>query len=126
MNINKVRLTAVAYHRNGIFGRGFHAVAFRALIENGWRNMIATVFDADAMEDGEVHPVTGMCAVMDADLAAKGVVCSPDNTWRGDNFEPQLRQWIAQHRVELAAALAEVDRVLANPQPGPDVPPPVA
>jgi hypothetical protein len=118
-NTSRLRLTAVAYHRNGVGGAGFHAVAFRHLAYGGWRNMIATVFESDAVEDGEVHPTTGVCAVMDADLAAKGIVSAPENTWRGDSCESQLRQWIARHQAELAATLAAVDRALeAKTKPG--------
>jgi hypothetical protein len=106
------RLTAICFHRNGVGGHGFHAIAFRDLVDGGWRNLIATVFDAGEMEEGEVHPPTGMVTVLDADLAARGVVSCPENTWRGDHYEPQLRQWVAQHQVELKARLDAIDRAL--------------
>jgi hypothetical protein len=110
--LTTLRLRAIAYHRNGVSGRPFHAIAFREVQDGGWRNMIATVFDSDEMEPGEVHPHTGLVAVLDADLSAAGVVTMPEATFRADVYEPQLRQWIAQHQVELAQNLKAIDRAL--------------
>ena len=99
-----MKLKALAYHRNGVAGKGFWAVAFT------WRsglrkpiNMVATVFESNEHDEAEVHPCTGRLAVLDATLACAGHV---SDKWRGDDFEPQLRQWIAQHQVEEAAKLA--------------------
>ena len=100
-----MKLTALAYHRNGVAGEGFWAVAFT------WRsglrkpiNMVATVFESNEHDAAEVHPCTGHLAVLDATLAALGLVKA---RWRGDDFEPQLRQWIAQHHAAQAAKQAD-------------------
>ena len=112
-----LRLRAIAYHRNGVGGRGFYAIAFRDPSVPGKRNMIATVFETDEAEDGAVQPCTGMLAVLDADLAACGMLQAGVNTWRGDLYEPQLRQWIAQHQLAVAAqnAAALAARAAAEP-----------
>jgi hypothetical protein len=77
----------VSYHRNGVSGQGFHIVLF------GWhdpeakrvRSMMATVFEAP-----------GACAVLDVDETAAGnIAFAQGNSWRGDDFEPALRQAIA-------------------------------
>jgi len=103
-----MKLKALAYHRNGVNGEGFWAVAFT------WRgglkkplDMVATVFESTEHDGLEVHPCTGRLAVLDAILASRGTVSNRFNGWRGDDFEPQLRQWIAQHQVAEAAKLAE-------------------
>jgi hypothetical protein len=100
-----MKLTALAYQPNGVMGEGFWAVAFT------WRrglhkpiNMVATVFESNEHDAAEVHPCTGRLAVLDATLAAIGLVSAK---WRGDDFEPQLRQWIAQHQAAEAAKNAD-------------------
>jgi hypothetical protein len=95
-----MKLTSLAYHRNGVGGEGFHAIAFTYRENGRTHRMVATVFSYDGDKYyGKVHPCTGRVAVLDADLAASGKVGRDDNnTWRGDNFEPQLRQWIAAHQ----------------------------
>jgi hypothetical protein len=79
--------TKISYHRNGVLGQGFHIVLF------GWRDpeakrmraMMATVFDAP-----------GACAVLDvAETAAGNIAFAQGNSWRGDDFEPALREAIA-------------------------------
>lgn len=72
-------ITQIAHHRNGICGATFYAVIFK---DRDNQNMLAMVF--------ENHP---FCV---------GVVCLdllPDvtfgkNSWRGDEFESELRQAI--------------------------------
>ena len=105
--MNGMKLTAVAHHRNGVGGEGFYAVAFSYRLDRRNHRMIATVFISDVdLPAGEVHPCTGRVAVIDADLAAAGQVGEkPLNQWRGDHFEPQLRQWIAQYEITRATAL---------------------
>lgn len=103
-----MKLKTLAYHRNGVNGDGFWAVAFT------WRgglkkplDMVATVFESNEHDGLEVHPCTGRLAVLDAGLASRGVVSTRFNGWRGDDFEPQLRQWIAQHQAAEAAKNAD-------------------
>ena len=109
--MRNMKLIKVAYHRNGVAGEGFHVVAFRFRHDGKYRRMVATLFSTAEPELGEVHPCNGRLAVLDADCAAAGVIERPDNQWRGDDFEPQLRQWIAQWDVDRerrVAALAPV------------------
>ena len=98
--MTNMKLTAIAYHRNGVTGAGFYAIAFTNREGNRTHRMVATVFGADDdAHYGRVAPCNGQVAVLDADLAAAGQVGRDDkNTWRGDNYEPQLRQWIAAHQ----------------------------
>ncbi|MGD0109558.1 MAG: hypothetical protein ABSC06_36855 [Rhodopila sp.] len=102
-----MKLIRIAYHRNGVMGAGFHAVAFRYRYEGTDRRMVAAVFSTVELEPGQAHPCNGRLAVLYADYAATGLLESPLNKWRGDDFEPQLRQWIAIWEQDQAAAVAE-------------------
>ena len=64
----------IVYHRNGVTGTGFHLVEFQT---PGRVNMHAAVF-----------PAMGCVAVLQDD--------EPSFTWRGDQFEPELRAAIAE------------------------------
>lgn len=92
----------VAYHRNGVCGEGFYAIRFTADIEDldpklvelfGNEQPGAGQKDANWLAilfDGE-----GQCAVTCLDLiAACGVKFAGGNSWRGDNYEPELREAI--------------------------------
>ncbi len=80
----------VAYHRNGVCGRGFYAVRFTADVEEVGpkdANWLATLTD-DA----------GECYVICLDLIPTcGVRFAGGNSWRGDHYEPELREAIKQH-----------------------------
>jgi hypothetical protein len=67
-------------HRNGVSGEGFHMVQFdlRGSDAHGPESLTAVVFD-DAK----------YCAVIDP--------TDPNNKWRGDQFEPQLREAIEEY-----------------------------
>lgn len=80
-----VQVLLVAAHRNGISGEPFHVVRFTFADqgEERRRNMVATVFAG-----------RGTIAVLDADAAAAGDIGFGSNSWRGDDFEPILRQAI--------------------------------
>ena len=98
--MKNMHLRTIAYHRNGVGGEGFYAIAFSYREDGRSHRMVATVFGSDDDEHyGQTAPCTGRVAALDADLAAAGVVGRDGkNTWRGDNFEPQLRQWIAAYQ----------------------------
>lgn len=84
MAAHKLTPLLISYHRNGVSGAGFWAVVFEAEgndYDNDKERMLGTVFES-----------TGHCAVVSIDRL-------PDirfsfNSWRGDHFEPQLRDWI--------------------------------
>jgi hypothetical protein len=82
-------IESIAYHRNGISGVGFHVVAFETPDSND--TMIAIVF-----------PGRGRVAVLNGDLAVRGrrgggpEIRMGENSWRGDRFEPELREAIKE------------------------------
>lgn len=83
----KMSNVQIAYHRNGITGKGFHVVLFtwRDPDDKRPRPMMATVF-----ED------TGAIAVLDvAETASSNIAFAQGNSWRGDEFEQELRAQIA-------------------------------
>lgn len=92
--LNQIDVTKVVSHRNGISGAGFYLVLFlyNAGDQKGERHMIATVFEAP-------HHI----AVLDRDDVATGALeFGEGHSWRGDNFEPALRQAIADYELDEA------------------------
>lgn len=69
-----LHVQSAAYHRNGSFGAGYHSLRFRAHVDGQWQSLGAIVFD-------QAEHV----AIMDDDGAS----------WRCEEFEPQLRAFIA-------------------------------
>ena len=69
-----IRKFQAAYHRNGVSGEGFFLCRFLYLRGKDTVEMQAVVF-----------PVRGNVAVTSADL---------NDRWRGDDFEPVLREAI--------------------------------
>lgn len=80
----ELRLTEIQGHRNGVSGTGFYAIRFLQRDGRAWVPMLATVF-----------PERVSVAVLCLDLLPHAGV-SRDNAWRGDDYEPTLRQWIAE------------------------------
>ena len=72
----QIRFEDAAYHRNGICGEGFWHIAFSFLDDRGNRVDARCVLFED----------TGCCAVLTAGLG---------ECWRGDNFEPEMRSFVA-------------------------------
>lgn len=74
-----IKPTAICYHRNGCFGAGFFVVWFT------WERhqLQAIIFDA-----------AEHVAVTSADL---------HTTWRGDQFEPELRAYISSDAAQRRA-----------------------
>ncbi len=77
----KIEIITIAYHRNGICGAPFYVVLFRG--EEG--RIVGILFDR------ECH-----CAVFDVDRLHQGNIAFGSNSWRGDHFEPALRNAIAK------------------------------
>lgn len=91
-------IDSVDRHRNGTGGAAFDVVKFKYL-EPGTeeeRNMMGVVF-----EQG------GHVAVFDTDLVGQGNTSFGSNSWRGDQFEKQLRQAVAQQTEDLYGHLRE-------------------
>jgi hypothetical protein len=72
-----IRVIASAHHRNGISGAPFHVVLFD---------------DADSRKVGIVFDAPGHCAVLDIAELARGRIAFGVNSYRGDVYEPTLRQ----------------------------------
>lgn len=88
----KIKVTDIDYHRNGISGEGFWAVAFDWKDGMYTRRMVAAVFGGP-----------GQVAVLDAELASERDVTFGSNSWRGDHFETFLRLAIEEHEKEAAS-----------------------
>ena len=78
----KLKIIAIAHHRNGICGAPFNV----ALFHDGESRKVGIVFE-------EPH----YCAVLDVDKLVAGDIQFGSNSWRGDKYEPHLRQAIASH-----------------------------
>jgi hypothetical protein len=76
-------IIAIARHRNGIDGAPFHVVLFE---DNPGPEAIRKV--------GIVFDEPRHCAVLDVALLAAGDIRFGSNSWRGDQYEPHLRDAI--------------------------------
>jgi hypothetical protein len=82
----KLRIENIQHHRNGISGAPFHVVVFRDPDEG---RMLGIVFQTE-------HHV----AVFNLDKLALGNIAFGVNSWRGDQYEPHLRNAISKHESE--------------------------
>lgn len=73
----------ISHHRNGICGEGFHVVLFTDTTDN---DLYATVF-----------PDQGCVAVLQVSKLAQGIVEFGYNSWRGDDYEEELREAIRSY-----------------------------
>jgi hypothetical protein len=78
----KLTLEQIEYHRNGICGAPFHVMIFQDSEEG---RMLSIVFE-------QAYHV----AVFNLDKLALGIITFGVNAWRGDRYEPQLRQLIQE------------------------------
>lgn len=80
----RIHVHKVCRHRNGVGGNGFHVVLFSFRSGGQTHRMVACVFE----ERGNV-------AVLDiAETALGNIGFAEGNSWRGDEFESQLRDAI--------------------------------
>lgn len=79
----KLSIENIQHHRNGIAGAPFNVLLFRDPDEG---RMVGIVFDQ------EYH-----VAVFNLDKLAQGDIAFGSNSWRGDRYEPHLRNAITQH-----------------------------
>ena len=82
------KVIKVSSHRNGMSGAPFHVVLFES---GGHRKKDRTRMVGIVFEDALY------CAVLDVGLLAEGTIEFLKNSWRGDNFEPELRAAIAEY-----------------------------
>ena len=85
----KLHIEQVERHRNGIGGAPFHVLVFRDPDEG---RMVGIVFEQ------RYH-----VAVLHLGKLASGNIAFGENSWRGDKYEPFLRQAIAGHECALDA-----------------------
>ena len=93
------RVVEGAMHRNGVDGEPFHVVLF----ESDWTPdlMLGVVFDAP-----------GAVAVFNLRLLEMGVIAFGGNSHRGDDYEADLRAWIARERranIDLVTLVVKCD-----------------
>jgi len=81
-----IKIKEYSYHRNGVSGNGFYAIIFLHAPDESIKEetFLATLFDEP-----------GSCAVISLDRIEKcGIAFAKGNSWRGDNFENELREII--------------------------------
>ena len=84
-----LKITDIAWHRNGVCGVGFFAILFDDLEEK--KKMIASLFDEP-----------GYCAVYDVGQLEEGnIKFAMGNSWRGDVYEvalkPLIKSWLEEN-----------------------------
>ncbi len=90
MEVRKIK--EIAYHRNGISGEGFDVINFTSHIEGEGK---------DRRMVGIVFPGQGRVAILDIDeLNKENIKFAYGNSWRGDKFEPELREALEQDRIK--------------------------
>ncbi len=92
--VGKITIKDIDYHRNGIGGCGFHVITFTQKDGHRNQNMMAVLFDTDDF---------GYCSVFDTDLLGQGNIQFGQNSWRGDNYEREMRKVIAEERDDFYA-----------------------
>jgi len=80
----KLKIIDIARHRNGVCGAPFDVVLFKDGGKASDRKL-AVLFD-----------LAHHCAVFDVVKLAAGNIAFGSNSWRGDDYEPYLRQAIEQ------------------------------
>jgi hypothetical protein len=80
-----LKIIKTAHHRNGVGGAPFDVVLFKVVREQSRK--VAILFEA-----------TAHCAVLDVTLLATGDIAFGSNSWRGDDYEPELRRLIDDSR----------------------------
>jgi hypothetical protein len=79
----KLKIIDIAHHRNGVSGAPFDVVLFKERGRDGSRK-VAILFEEQS------H-----CAVLDVAKLAEGDIAFGSNSWRGDDYEPDLKDAIS-------------------------------
>jgi hypothetical protein len=82
----KLKIKTVERHRNGVAGSPFDIVTFDERNGRKWDRKVAILF-ADKWN----------IAVLNVDLLAAENVKFGENSWRGDNYENEMRQAVKEH-----------------------------
>lgn len=78
----KLKIIDIAFHRNGICGAPFSVFLFED--------------EGDGRKVGIVFEQKGHCAVLAVDQLHAGDIAFGSNSWRGDQYESELREQIRQ------------------------------
>ena len=114
--VDGFEIEEIEYHRNGVSGEGFHIVKF---ISPSDGPMVAILFRGEHDEDEdkadkEKEGSNGRCAVFNRDKLKEDDFRFFYNSWRGDHYEPAMRQAIFEHRqkerAEMMARIAEREK----------------
>lgn len=88
----------VRYHRNGVCGEGFFAITFTYDDEDD-PTYIGDLIGIVPDEGEDNKRITGRCYIVKPG--------APELGYRGDNFEPSLRECIAAERIEFRRVVDE-------------------
>ncbi len=77
-----LKIIDIAHHRNGVSGAPFDVALFKDRGREGSRK-VAILFEEQ-----------GHCAVQDVAKLAAGDIAFGSNSWRGDDYEPDLKDAI--------------------------------
>jgi len=86
MRVKRIKVRTIDHHRNGIGGAPFHVVIFD---EDKSAHP-----DDQGRKVGIVFEQPNHCAVLDIAKLAAGDIAFMSNSWRGDEYEPHLRNAI--------------------------------
>lgn len=81
-----MRIEKIASHRNGICGSPFHVIIFD---DGDVGRMLGIVFEQESS-----------VAVFNLDKLTQGDIAFGSNSWRGDQYEPYLREAVVKYRGE--------------------------
>ena len=80
----KLKILDIARHRNGVLGAPFDVAIFKERGREG------------SLKVGILFEEPNHCAILDVAKLAAGDIAFGSNSWRGDDYEPYLRQVIEQ------------------------------
>ena len=86
-------LTAIAHHRNGVIGVGFHVVLFR----DGKESMLGIKFDNSGDKRNVYVAIFNVAKLIDGDIAMGS------NSYRGDEFDEAVTTWSDKYEAERSA-----------------------
>lgn len=94
-----LHLKSIAHHRNGVCGVPFHVVLFR----DGKDMMLGIKFDNETDQDGNESKNEIYTAVLNVAKLEAGDIDFGSNSYRGDEFDAQIRQWCKMYEAERSA-----------------------
>lgn len=87
--MGNIEIIKLSYHRNGVSGYGFYVATFNYHDGVVNHHMVGIIYPDDL----------GYCSVLDIDeLKSDNIEFAGGNSWRGDNFEGELREAIEAYQ----------------------------